>query len=97
MRLLSIPELEKKHNSGKTRLYERGADGTLTPFVKVGRRSMLPEDESDAILEADVAGVSDAEKRVLVQKLVEHRSERYRTRASALGMSLQSESVAGAL
>lgn len=59
---------------GKTTLYELIKQGLFVPPVNIGGRSVAwPDDEVDAIIDARIAGKSDAEIKVLVSELLDRR------------------------
>lgn len=59
---------------GRSTVYERIADGTITPPIRIGPKwSAWPSDEIDALLDARIAGWSDDQIRELVKRLVAER------------------------
>lgn len=57
-----------------TTVYARVGDGTLPPPVKLGRNSVWPDREIDAVIGAIIAGRTEDEIRALVATLVAQRS-----------------------
>jgi prophage regulatory protein len=74
-KLLPTPEILDRHLFGPSTLYQQIRDGVFTPPVRVGaKKSAWPEEESDAILRARIAGCTDEELRAIVQKLIADRA-----------------------
>lgn len=74
IRLIRVPELLHRRGDGRSALYQDIQNGTWPPFVKLGRCSVAPDHEVDAVLAARIAGKSPDELRELVRRLVAERS-----------------------
>lgn len=72
--MVRTPAAFKRLGVGKSQGYERIQQGLLPRPVKVGERaSALPDFEVEAVIRAQIAGVSNADLRKLVLRLHEQR------------------------
>jgi len=74
-RILRLPDVLRRKGASRSKTYNEIAAGTWPPPVALGPRSRgWPEHEVDAVLAARIAGRSDAEIRVIVDRLVAARA-----------------------
>lgn len=74
MQLLRLPEVRNKIGRSRSAIYQDINRKLLTPPIKNGLRSSAwPAHEIDAVIEARIAGRSEAEIRALVDCLVKAR------------------------
>ena len=77
VKLLPLPQVQAITDDCKAQTYDLISDGLFPPPVKVGRKSVFPDHEVNAIVAARIAGVSDDELRELVKRLVAQRKARF--------------------
>lgn len=77
IKLLSLPQVQTRTDSCKAMLYQYVREGLFPPPTKVGRKSVWPEHEVEAIVTARVGGASDDQVRSLVAKLIADRKRRF--------------------
>jgi hypothetical protein len=80
IKLLPRMEVQRRRGGGRgardgghSQLYADIADGLWPPLIKLGKASLQPEYEVDAMLAAIIAGASPDERRQLVKELIEQR------------------------
>lgn len=73
IRLERLPAVLARRGTGPTHLYDAIAKGVWTPPIRMGRASCWPQHESQALLQAQIAGATDDQLRVLVRELIEQR------------------------
>lgn len=75
-RLIKIQTITDVFGLGLSTVYDHTAQGLFPPPIKIGpRASAWIQDEAKAVLDARIAGASDAEIRELVARLVEARKQ----------------------
>jgi prophage regulatory protein len=77
IQLLPLPQVHVLTDDCKAKTYNLIGDGLFPPPVKVGKKSVWPRHEIEAILIARIGGASDEEMRVLVKKLVAQRRSQF--------------------
>ncbi|BBL74451.1 helix-turn-helix transcriptional regulator [Methylomagnum ishizawai] len=80
--LLRLPKVLAHYGCQRTKLYQLIKDGLFTPPVDLGGRCVAwPDMEVDSIINARIAGKTDAEIKVLVRELVSLRNRDVRDAA----------------
>ena len=77
LRLLALPQVQSRISGCKSQIYGLINEGLLTPPVKLGRKSVWPDHEVDAIVTARVGGASEDQIRTLVTRLMAARKRRF--------------------
>lgn len=77
IRLLPFPQVQGRTNDCKAQTYALINNGLFPPPVKIGRKSVWPENEVEAVVAARIAGASVDELRQLIENLVAQRRTRY--------------------
>ncbi len=72
--LLRAGAAARRRGRSRSQHYVEVRAGVMTPPVHRGKIAVWPSDELEAITRAEIAGASDDELRVLVQRLVEARA-----------------------
>lgn len=72
--MLDIPKVSASFGVGRSQTYKFIENKLLTPPVKVGKRSLWPENEIMVLQKARIAGRSESEIRELTKCLVAERA-----------------------
>ena len=72
--LMRLPRVQETLGMGKATVYDHIKEGLLPPPVNVGPKSSAwPSNEIERVVAARIAGKSDAEVRVIVERMVGER------------------------